>query len=91
LVKTLGLSQRLFFGKAVAVTQIFDMVASGAIQKVLGPHIASLKRSGENFLLFYKTATTLFTSLALRFYAFVALNSYNIILVLFGQQWVFFR
>jgi O-antigen/teichoic acid export membrane protein len=85
--KNISIESAAFFGKAVAITEILNKLVSGAIQKVIGPHIASLKRGGQDFLLFYKISTTLYASLVIPIYAFLALNANNLILLLFGDQW----
>ena len=76
-----------FFGKAIAVTKLFDKVVLSAVRPAVLPHMSAKHRAGESIRGFYAHGLSLITALAWPFYAFVAVMAYPMVRVLYGDQW----
>lgn len=76
------------FSRAYGLINLFWTTITSAVTRVAAPSFASSYHKSERELVnVYKKAISIFTVIACPFYAFSALESYRIILVLFGDQW----
>ncbi|WP_438863382.1 lipopolysaccharide biosynthesis protein [Neptunicella sp.] len=84
-----GFAQLGIFSRAMGLVNLFWVNVTSAVTRVAAPSFAlSFHKSRENLLADYCNAIAYFTALAWPFFAFVALESENIIYILFGDQWL---
>ena len=84
-----GFAQLGLFSKALGLINLFWTNVTFAVTRVAAPAFAaSYHKSGQNLLADYLKALRYFTVLAWPFFGFIALESRNIIYILFGEQWV---
>jgi O-antigen/teichoic acid export membrane protein len=89
LPRAFGFSALGLYNKAVGLLDLFNQNVKGAISFVLQPMFAQQARSGSaEVSARYGTALSNFTGVAWPFFAFVGVASPEIVLVLFGEQWL---
>ena len=76
------------FSRAFGLIELFNSNVTQAVQRVASPVFASQHRSGQALAVSFARSTAIFTSLAFPFCGFIALMAGDIILVLFGRQWL---
>ena len=76
------------FSRAIGLVNLFKQTVTSAITRVAAPSFAStFHKNNGNLIKAYTHVVANFTVIAWPFYAFIGLESENIILLLFGDQW----
>ncbi|PCI70455.1 MAG: hypothetical protein COB26_02895 [Piscirickettsiaceae bacterium] len=77
------------FSRAIGLVNLFKQTVTSAITRVAAPSFAStFHNSNRSLISAYTKVVANFTVIAWPFYAFIGIESENIILLLFGHQWV---
>ena len=88
IAKVFGFAELGWFSRAVGMVDMFRSNVADAITRVATPAFASEHRAGRPVAQALLRATTVFSALSWPFFGFVALASHEIVLVLFGPQWM---
>lgn len=83
-----GFSNVAIYSKAQTVNNIFSKNIVGAIHNVYFPLVSQYNRENQKIDLAFIKATNAITVMAFTFFGFLALYAENIILILFGSQWI---
>lgn len=86
--KSLGFASVALFSKAQTLTDMFSHQFLGAIMKVYFPAIAQRYRDELPLNSAYADSTVYITAFAFPFFGFMALYAEEIILIMFGNQWL---
>jgi len=86
--KYLGFASVAIFSKSNTVNNLFSDNFLAAIKKVYLPFIAQSHRDNVALDKLYLQATSYISSIAVPFYCFIIFYSEEIILILFGSQWL---
>lgn len=86
--KTLGFAYVALFSKAETVINMFAQQFLGAIRNVYFPAIAQYQRDNKQLDKHLILSTVYIVSIAFPFYGFLALFVNDIILLMFGPQWL---
>lgn len=85
--KTLGMDSVAFFNRAYGLSNMIGLVIYRAINAVTLPHFAELNRQKIPIKESWRHSTSLLNTVALPFYAVLALSAPTLIPFLFGDQW----
>lgn len=86
--KSLGFSNVAIYSKAQTIVSMFSQQFMGSIRNVYYPVIARQNRENKPLGPAFLNATVYVTSIAFPFYGFLALYADEIILLMFGDQWL---
>ncbi len=87
--KQFGFYQLGMFSRAMGLINLFWINVTSAVTRVAAPSFAaSYHKSSELLFRDYEKAVSMFTVIAWPFFIFLALESKNIIYILFGEQWI---
>jgi len=87
--KTVGVQATGYFSRARATLNIFNMAISNALKPVVLPYFSQKNREKEHLGKIYLQATSFLTVFAWPFFAFVGINSLQVVRLLYGPQWDF--
>jgi O-antigen/teichoic acid export membrane protein len=88
IAKQLDFAALGLYNRAIGLLNQFHHNITAAIIRVAHPSFALKNRSGDDLTYEYGRALTYLTGIAWPFFAFVSATSYEIIKVLFGEQWL---
>lgn len=86
--KILGFAPVAMISKAQGIMYLFHRDMMGAIKNVALPAFAQASRSGTAMEVPYQASVAMLTVVAWPFYAFAALYAHELVMVLFGPQWL---
>jgi O-antigen/teichoic acid export membrane protein len=85
--KTLSMTSVAFFNRATGLANIFGTVIYRAISAVSLPHFATLNRDNSSMTESWRHSTSILNTIALPFYAVLAISAPVLIPFLYGDQW----
>lgn len=88
IAKVFGFAELGWFSRAIGMVEMFRSNVADAITRVATPAFANEHRAGRSVTQALLRATTIFSALSWPFFGFVALSAHEIVLVLFGPQWM---
>ena len=86
--KVLGLHAVGLFDRGLATINIFNHVLLRSVNTLVLPYFSSSKRAGSSLKYEYLKANSIITGLAWPFFIFLAFNAEQVILLLYGKNWV---
>lgn len=86
--KSLGFSSVAIYSKAQTIINMFSQQFMGSIRNVYYPAIARQSRENKPLGPAFGNATVYVTSIAFPFFGFLALYAEEIVLLMFGDQWL---
>lgn len=86
--KQFGFASVGLFSRGFGLIELFYSNVTAAVLRVTAPAFANDRRDGNDLATRYSLGTSMLTVIAWPFFGFVALMSKELILVLFGSQWL---
>lgn len=85
--KLAGMSAVAYFNRAASLNRFFGTMLSSALNPVLLPAFAEIRRGGGDVRQAFQKGTVLVTAISWSVYTVIAVLAEPLILVLFGDQW----
>lgn len=86
--KQFGFAAVGLFSRAFGLIELFYSNVTAAVLRVTTPAFANDHRDGNNLATRFAVGTSMLTVIAWPFFGFIALMSKDVVLVLFGSQWL---
>ena len=88
IARQFGFASVGLFSRAYGLVDLFEQNVASAVVRVTTPVFAQAHRDGSALAERYALATAMYTGVAWPFFVAVALLSHDIVLLMFGAQWV---